>query len=217
LHSFKVLGREETLGLVLLEVDDLPASVKPIAGWSPARPLIADSPVAALGLASGAREVLRLPGVVDAPAAATGQDLILTDIKLDPLVEGGALVTPDGKLAGILTAKSKSPELGELGWAVTSEAAKAFVGSLEEKQQAQAAEDIRKVIRRWVVWGILLLIAGLFGLFGWWFRRWYKRMEARELAEEAARAGVTGEDGPITDRAPPVVTPAEDAAEDLGE
>jgi hypothetical protein len=63
----------------------------------------------------------------------------------------------------------------------------------------KAEEELTTVIRRWVVRVILLLIAGLFGLFGWWFRGWYKRMEEREAAmaaeQEAAEAALVADAG----------------------
>jgi S1-C subfamily serine protease len=201
LHSFTVVARDENLGLVLLAAD-IPG-VQPIAGWGEAGTLTAGDNVHMMGLQSGARQVLDLKGTISSPAAATGGDLILTDIKLDPLVEGGALITADGKLAGLVTAKSQSPELGELGWAVTSEAARKFIDSIAVKQKEAAAESAAVVIRRWIVRAVLAFILLLFTLFGWWFRRWYKRMEARERAagedaDDLDGDGVPGFDGDRT-------------------
>lgn len=187
-YSFKVVAKDDQLGLALLEPDRL-LTVKPFLGWTDANKLIAGDPVYALGIQSTARSLLEMPGKVSSPSAATGGSLILTDIKLDPLVEGGALAMPDGKVAGIVTAKSHNREVGELGWAVTSEAAREFLGGIDAVQKAKEAEALTTIIRRWVVRLVLLAFLGVFALFGWWFRRWYKRMEQREAAAAAAEAG----------------------------
>ena len=186
LHTFTVVARDEQLGLALLQASL--ATVKPFPGWGDSNVLKAGEAVSALGIQSGVREVLTLPGAISSPAAATPGGLILTDIRLDPLIEGGALITPDGRLVGITTAKSQSPEVGELGWAVTSDAARGFLGGIERQRQAAEEEALVTVIRRWVARSVLAVFALLFGLFGWWFRRWYKRMEQREMALEAEAA-----------------------------
>ncbi len=189
--EFKEVSRDKRLGLVLLRVDGLAA--KPVV-WGKGRDLVADQPVTAIGIGSqGRTRILEQPGIMKSPAAATGNDLMITDIRIDPLVEGGALMQADGRIAGIVVAKSQGDfSGGEVGWAVTSEAVQEFVKSVQVKQQEDASRTARRTIMRVIAWGVLLAIVGLMTLAGRTFRRWYKRMEAREeaamAAEEAARA-----------------------------
>lgn len=183
LLPFRVLYHDDRLGLVLLEVN-VP-DVKQVV-WGDSGKLVADEKVEALGIGSGNREVETLKGTVSAPPAATGNDLVLTDIKLDPLIEGGALVTPDGKLVGVVTAKSSDRVVGELGWAVTSKAARDFLAAYDKQQSEALATAARDVFAKWIGRAILLVFLVIVFFLGRAFRRWYKRMEAREEAAMAA-------------------------------
>ena len=126
------------------------------------------------------------------PAAATGNDLMITDIKIDPLVEGGPLVQPDGKIVGIVVSRGQGEAGGQLGWAVTSEAVQEFVRGVQVKDELAAAEASKRTFRRIVAWSVLFLIFALFVLVARAFQKWYRRMEEREsaamAAEEEARA-----------------------------
>lgn len=188
-YTFKEISRDKALGIVLLGADVPDAKPLP---WGEGRKLIADDKVVALGIGSGNRELLPQTGVVKSPAASFGSDLMLTDIKMDPLVEGGALVTADGKLVGIVVSKGQGQLGGQLGWAVTSEAARTFVTDFQKQQAAERAAKQTQQAVRWVKIAFLAVFVLLMALFGRWFRHWYKRMEAREeaalAAEEAARS-----------------------------
>ncbi len=191
---FKVLYHDDQLGLALLSVDV--SAVKPVV-WGDSSKLVADEKVIALGIGSGNREIEKLNGTVSAPPAATGNTLVLTDIKLDPLIEGGALLTPDGKLVGVVTAKSSDRVVGELGWAVTAKAAQDFVAAYDKQQSEALANAARSVADKWFGRAILLVFLIIVFFLGRAFRRWYKRMEAREdaamAAEHAAKAAQQAE------------------------
>jgi hypothetical protein len=184
---FTVVARDKRLGLVLLSA---PVDAKPVV-WGSGAGLQIDDKVIALGIGSENRGVLEQKGTIKSPAFANGKDLMITDIKIDPLVEGGALVRPDGKIAGIVVAKGQGDIGGGLGWAVTSEAVQSFVKTVAAKKAEQEAAIKQRTAQRVVAWTILLAFLGLMTFAARAFRRWYKRMEAREeaamAAEEAAR------------------------------
>lgn len=184
LVSFEEVSRDKRLGLVLLRAS---LDTKPVV-WAPGRTLRSDDPVVALGIGSASRGLVQVAGAVRAPAAATGNDLVLTDIRIDPLVEGGPLVTPQGKIVGIIVAKGQGKLGGDLGWAVTSEAVREFVGGVERADRAEREAAAQKAALRWVKWAIIIAFIGIVSGFSWTFRRWYKAMEAREEAAEAAAA-----------------------------
>ncbi len=185
--QFEKVAEDKRLGLVLLRAGGLEA--RPVV-WGKGRELVADQPVVALGIGSqGRSRVLEQRGIMKSPAAATGNDLMITDIRIDPLVEGGPLVGDDGRVVGIVVAKSQGDVTGgEVGWAVPSEAVREFVKGVQAKQAADAARAARRTIQRVIAWGILLAFVGMMVLAGRAFRRWYKRMEAREEAAMAAEA-----------------------------
>jgi S1-C subfamily serine protease len=186
LLPFTILAEDSEIGLALLHVS-LPDALPVV--WGDSRELVAGTPVLALGVPTGERAVLELTGTVSSSPISTGNRLVLTNIPIDPLIEGGALVTPDGRLMGIVVSKGLGARPGDLGWAVTSQSAREFVKSYDDKQAAVAAEAASAIIDRWIKRGIMLLALGVFSVLGWLFRRWYKRMEAREEAKAAAEAG----------------------------
>jgi S1-C subfamily serine protease len=183
LLTFEVVASDKALGLVLLRVQVPDSKVLP---WGKGRELIADDKVVAYGMGGGNREVMAEKGVVKSPSAATGNDLMLTDIRIDPLVEGGALIGPDGKLSGIIVSRGQGQMGGNLGWAVTSEAVRRFVDGIQAEQAAARLAAEKKAAVRWVKVAFLAAFLGLWVFLGYRFRRWYKAMEAREEAEAAA-------------------------------
>jgi S1-C subfamily serine protease len=174
--SFTVVATDARLGLVLLRA---PLHAQPVA-WGKGRVLQADATVTALGIGTGNRQLLSQPGVLKSPAAATGNDLLITDIHIDPLVEGGALLTPDGRVVGIIVAKGQGAAGGGLGWAVTSEAVQEFAANIQKEKAVADAAAAQRAAVRWVKIAFLVVFLGLCVWAGASFRAWYKRMEARE-------------------------------------
>ncbi len=177
--SYRVLVRNDKLGLVLLGVGITDA--KPVV-WGDSSGLIRGTRVLALGMPTISREVIPLKGTVSSSPISFGNVFVSTDIPADPLIEGGALVLPDGRLVGIMVSQGRGLAKGDRGLAVTSQAAKAFVDSYLATQAANAAEAAGASTRLWIRRGVLAIGIILFSVLGWWFRRWYKGMEAREEA-----------------------------------
>jgi hypothetical protein len=192
LLPLSIIIKDDTLGLALLSAV-MPAATPVV--WGDSTRLISGTKVFALGIPTEERSsVARLPGEVKSSPIASGNQQVITSIPIDPLVEGGALVTPDGKLVGIVVSKGKGLKPGDPGIAVTSKSAEEFVNAYDAKQAAVAAEAATAVIDRWIRRGIMLLGILILSILGWFFRRWYKRMEAREAAKEA-EAAASGEIG----------------------
>lgn len=180
---FRVVAKDEELKLLLLWAE-LP-DVKPVT-WGKGATLRAGDPVTALGQPETVREVVRLPGHIKSPAIAMMGNHVATDIPIDPLVEGGPLVDPAGRIAGIIVSQSFGLSNTNVGVAVVAEAARQMVNDVAKAREKENAEAAAEVVHRWIARIVLLgIIAALIAFFAW-FGRWYRRMEAREAAEEAA-------------------------------
>ena len=136
-----------SLGLTLLGVDF--TDVKPVV-WGDSNQLVRGHECARAGDAVDLARREPAQGSVSSPPIASGNQFVVTDIPIDPLVEGGALVLPDGRLVGIIVSQGRGLQKGDLGLAATSQAAKAFVDEYQAKQAAEAAEAAGASTRLWV-------------------------------------------------------------------
>lgn len=184
---FKVVATDKTLKIALLSAN-LPG-VKPI-GLVDSRELKAGDVVAALGIPGATREVARIDGKVKSPSIASNFKLLYTDIPIEPLVEGGPLVTPKGKIVGVIVSQSFGQQAGKVGVAVTSEAAKALIEDIENADAEARAAEIAAFRAKWISRGVLAVILVLMFWGFWSFGKWYRRMEEREAAEAEAHAAV---------------------------
>jgi len=175
--GFKSIAQDDELKLVLLSAEL--HGMTPIK-WGRGEVLRTGDKVIALGMPEDERDVIRVAGHIKAPAIAMMGGVLTTDIPIDPLLEGGAVVTPDGKAVGIITSQGFGLGQSKLGVAVTAEKARDMVQSITraeaEADAAAAARERWKWIPRIVLLGIVALLT-----FGFtWFGRWYRRMEQRE-------------------------------------
>ncbi len=182
LLEFEVLATDDTLKVALIRAA-LPG-MKP-AAWGNSRNLRKGDPVTALGIPSVNRAVARIDGQMRAPSVAGNHQLLYTNIPMDPLVEGGPLVTPDGKVVGIVVSQGLGIGEGELGIAVTQEVVQGLLEGVLASEKAASERDRSLIIWRTVRIGILLVVLAIFVALSRAFQLWYRRMEERELAKEA--------------------------------